>query len=76
MPQLVQLTASLSIWLYPRDHAPPHFHVIGPDTAVLVDIRDLQVIAGSYRRKDLRTALAWAAEHMDELWQAWRDQHD
>ena len=76
MPQLVQLTASLSIWLYPRDHAPPHFHLIGPDTAVLVDLRDLQVITGSYRRKDLRLALTWAAEHMDELWQAWGDQHD
>ncbi len=71
-----RVTASLSIWLYPRDHAPPHFHVIGPDTAVLVDIRDLQVIAGTYRRKDLRIGLAWAAEHGDELRQAWENMHD
>lgn len=76
MPQLVQLTASLSIWLYPRDHAPPHFHVIGPDTAALVDIRDLQVIAGAFRRRDLKLALAWATEHADDLWQAWRELHD
>lgn len=75
MPQ-IQLTASLSIWFYPRDHAPPHFHVIGPDTAVMVDLRDFQVIEGSYKRRDLRAALAFAADHLDELWQAWREQHD
>ena len=75
MPQLVQLTGSLSIWLYPGDHSPPHFHVIGPDTAVLVDLRDLQVVVGAYRRKDLKVALAWAVDHMDELWQAWGDMH-
>jgi hypothetical protein len=51
----------LSIWFHPRNHAPPHFHVIGPGTAVLVDLRDPQVIAGSYHRKDLRLALVWAA---------------
>ncbi len=50
--------------------------VNGPDTAVLVDIRDLQVIAGTYRRKDLRIALAWAAKHGDELRQAWENMHD
>ncbi len=75
MPQ-IQLTASLSIWFYPKDHAPPHFHVIGPDTAVLVDLRDFQVMEGSYKRKDLRAALAYATDHLDELWQAWREQHD
>lgn len=75
VPQVVQLTASLSIWMYPRDHAPPHFHLIGPDTAVLVDLRDLRVIEGAYRRKDLKLAIAWAEDHADALWQAWRDQH-
>lgn len=76
MPQVKQLTAALSIWVYPKDHAPPHFHLIGPDTAAMVDLRDLQVIAGSYKRRDLRDALVWAADHTEELWEAWRQQHD
>ena len=76
MPQVKQLTAALSIWVYPKDHAPPHFHLIGPDTAVMLDLRDLQVIAGSYKRRDLREALAWAIDHTEELWEAWRQQHD
>ena len=76
MPQIVQLTASLSIWVYPNDHAPPHFHLIGPDTNAVIDLRSLEVVRGRYRRGDLRRALAWAAEHADDLDRAWRDQHD
>lgn len=75
MPQIKQLTASLSIWVYPKDHAPPHFHHIGADTDAMIDLHDFQMMEGSYKRRDLRTALEWATDHVDELWQAWREQH-
>lgn len=54
-----------------RDHAPPHFHLIGPDFHALVDIRTLQVIEGTYSRIALAEVLAWAADHNDALLAEW-----
>jgi hypothetical protein len=54
-----------------RDHAPPHFHVIGPDFHVLIGIRDLQVIGGTIPRKAYAEAVAWAADHIDDLLAEW-----
>jgi hypothetical protein len=47
MPRIARL-ANVSIYIHADDHAPPHFHVVGPDTDVKVAIETLQVIrAGS-----------------------------
>lgn len=62
MVRVATLTRRLTIWIFPNDHAPPHFHVISPDTDVLINIRTLEVIVGNYRRRDLAEAIAWAAE--------------
>ena len=75
MPLFIRLTASLSIWVYPTDHVPPHFHLIGSDTDAMIELRDLRGMRGSYRRKDLRAALDWALEHREEFGLAWRQQH-
>lgn len=56
--------------MYFADHPPPHFHVLGRDGAAQVEIETLEVIATS-GRIDLREALAWAAEHRDELRAHW-----
>ncbi|MET0368228.1 MAG: DUF4160 domain-containing protein [Methylobacterium sp.] len=55
-----------------RDHNPPHFHLIGPDFHALVGIRTLEVLEGTYTRKALSEAVAWAAGRTDELMVEWR----
>lgn len=55
-----------------RDHNPPHFHMIGPDFHALIDIRTLQVIEGTYTRRALAEARAWAAGETETLMAEWR----
>jgi hypothetical protein len=58
--------------MYFADHPPPHFHVLGRDGQAQVAIEDFRVIARS-AQIDLREALAWAAEHRDELAARWEE---
>ncbi len=60
------------IELRSRDHAPPHFHVVGPDCHALIAIRDLQVLRGTITRKVLAEVVAWADGRRDELMTEWR----
>lgn len=59
--------------LYYGDHNPPHFHVVGPGFAVLVDIETLAIIGGRARANDIAEALAWArgAGNRDKLRRLW-----
>jgi hypothetical protein len=46
--------------MYADDHRPPHFHIVGPDFEVVVKLPDLQIIAGTARARDIKSAMAWA----------------
>lgn len=66
MPTIKRFSAC-RICIYPADHNPPHFHVITSDGSdVLVELADLHV-HGVLAKRDLREALAWAAENIDLL---------
>jgi len=72
MPRVDAPLTKARIYVYYGDHAPPHFHVVGPDTDVLIDLRSLQVIRGRYTRHALAEAIAWAADNLTTLWSEWR----
>lgn len=55
-----------------RDHAPPHFHVVGADFHALVGIRDLRIMRGTITRRALAEVVAWASGRTDELMAEWR----
>lgn len=59
--------------IYFDDHNPPHFHVISKDEEVMVSIASLDVLAGSMNRKRLGTALAWAEENREILFDKWHE---
>jgi len=61
MPSIHRL-ANVTIYIYADDHAPPHFHVVGPNSYVQVEIETLRVMRGEYQRSDLAQVIAWAAE--------------
>jgi hypothetical protein len=74
---MASVKASLSnckIYIYPGDHNPPHFHLRGPNSRALVDIANLEVIAGRASKNDLEEARAWAAkpENLALLIGEWR----
>ncbi|MGP0093356.1 MAG: DUF4160 domain-containing protein [Xanthobacteraceae bacterium] len=66
MPTLKRFGA-ISVRVYADDHRPPHFHIVGPDFEVIVQISDLAVIAGRARPAQISEAIAWARAHQEAL---------
>ena len=62
---------SLQVRVYPSDHLPPHFHVVGPDTEALVSLERLEILAGRARHEEIKEVLTWAAGNLETLWQHW-----
>ena len=71
IPEIIRFARSV-LRMYADDHRPPHFHIVGPDFAVMVDINTFEVISGDARSNDIAEALAWARENqvtLERLWQ-------
>lgn len=60
------------IAMFPDDHNPPHFHLLTPDYAALVDIASLEVLEESGRPDaSARDALEWARANKALLAMKW-----
>ena len=73
MPEIVRLSNS-KICIFPGDHAPPHFHLKGPDWMASIEITSLELLKGKAPRGDLEEALQWAtiSENSALLASEWR----
>ena len=73
MPVLVRLQYCV-IFMYPKDHNPPHFHVVGLDGRdAQVRLGVLTLLNGQVDRRALKEAVAWAEENRDFLQEMWND---
>lgn len=54
------------------DHAPPHFHLEGPDWEALIDLRTFQILEGSAPTAVLREVKEYWAANLEHLWSEWR----
>lgn len=70
MPTL-QRFGAVKVCMYADDHRPPHFHVVGPDFQVLVQISDLRVIRGTARPAQIAEAIGWARDNAGSLASKW-----
>lgn len=70
MPELSRFYG-IVVYMYPNDHAPPHFHAEYEGGEAVIDIRTLEVLWGSLRRRALALVLEWAALHRVELARNW-----
>ena len=61
----------LVIYLYWRDHQPPHFHAEYGEHEALIVIADGRVYAGSLPPRALRLVREWRRLHVEELERAW-----
>ena len=61
----------IKIYINYSDHAPPHFHAVygGDECCVLID--ELELLQGSFPKKQLKMLLGWAAIRQDELMDNW-----
>ena len=73
MPEIVRLTNS-KICIFPDDHAPPHFHLIGPGWKITIDITTLEVLKGKAPKADVGEAIRWATvpDNLVTLVSEWR----
>lgn len=57
----------IKIYLYPKDHSPPHFHAMFAEYEVLIEIRTLQIMRGALPGKQVKKVLQWAEGKQDRL---------
>jgi hypothetical protein len=72
----IKVFRAAKLCMYPGDHRPPHFHIVGPDFQVLVRIADCEVIAGEARANQIAEAMAWAHANREALMQKWAELND
>jgi len=70
MPTISQFFG-ISIQMFWREHAPPHFHALYGEHEALIDIRTLEIMGGHLPRRALALTLEWAAEHRKDLMEDW-----
>jgi len=64
--------------MYP-DHAPPHFHLLGPGWAAQIHLRTLEVMRGAPPRAFLDEVREWATanrEFLDAEWERLNERDD
>ena len=59
------------IYMYWRDHPPPHFHTIYAEHEAEISINSLEIIDGSLPQRARRLVLEWARLHREELLANW-----
>ena len=73
MPTLKRF-GSCRVAMYPREHLPPHFHVVMNDgRQCLIVIESMTVLVGAVPTRELREAIAWARANTAALMATWRD---
>lgn len=70
MPRISEFFG-IAIYMYYREHAPPHFHAVYGGREVVIAIEDLTVLEGKTSPRALGLIMEWAALHQDELRRVW-----
>lgn len=66
----------VSVYIYFRDHPPPHFHARYGDAEAIVAIQTALVLEGRLPPRVLGLVTEWASLHREALSRAWRRARD
>ena len=69
MPELSRFLG-IVIGMFPREHAPPHFHAVYGEYQVTTEIQS-GVVHGDFPKRALRHVLEWLDLHQEELLADW-----
>lgn len=70
MPRLSQFYG-IAIYMYYRDHAPPHFHAIYGEFEAAFEIATGTILAGQLPRRARALVEDWLTAHRAEVQQDW-----
>ena len=59
------------IYMYFKDHNPPHFHDMYGEFTAEIAIKDFALIEGNLPPRAMALVIEWAAQHQDELLENW-----
>lgn len=59
------------IWIYWKDHHPPHFHAEYNEHEILIQIETLTTYSGSLPARAYGLVMEWASLHQEELMHNW-----
>ncbi|KHE92183.1 MAG: DUF4160 domain-containing protein [Candidatus Scalindua rubra] len=69
MPEICRFLGVV-IYMYYREHAPPHFHAEYGEYEITIEIRT-GIVSGKFPRRVLNAVLEWYVLHKDELLDNW-----
>ncbi len=61
----------IAVYMYFRDHAPPHFHAIYGEHEGVFDLRSGELLVGSLPSRARSLVVEWAKMHGEELAANW-----
>lgn len=67
----IKIIDSIKIYIYARDHNPPHFHAVVAEHEELIVISDLSTYSGSIPRTHRRKVIGWASSNREFLNSEW-----
>lgn len=70
MPEISRFYGII-IYIFYREHQPPHFHAVYGDEEALIAIDTLAVLAGHLSPRALGLAIEWATIYQEELKKVW-----
>ena len=70
MPEISRFYGII-IGMFPKDHAPPHFHARYGEFLAVINIRSGEIMEGKLPRRATRLVEDWTELHRDELLQNW-----
>lgn len=71
MPEISRFYGII-IYIFYREHQPPHFHAVYGDEEALIIIDSLAVLAGHLSPRAMGLVIEWATIHQDELHKVWK----
>lgn len=70
MPEISRFFGII-IYIYFREHNPPHFHAVYGEEEVLIELQNLKILKGYLSPRALGLVMEWAAMHQNELLHVW-----
>lgn len=70
MPEICRFYGII-IYMFVKDHAPPHFHAKYGEFRALININSGELIEGNLPRRALRLVQDWTELHREELNKNW-----
>lgn len=71
----IKIIDSIKIYIYRRDHNPPHFHAIIAEYEELIEIESLETYSGYLPKKYRSKVIDWASKQKQLLMDNWNIQN-